>query len=105
MPVRPPPSSPVLPSSPLPASSCSVFFRRGMGINLTLEVGMRSAEVVDAVRTQVAPVRERVYKRVYEVLTGKDNNSKFATLSAADRQSILEIVRDTKPNLPQYWNP
>jgi hypothetical protein len=24
-------------------------------------------------------------------------------LSATDRRAILEIVRETKPNLPQYW--
>jgi thiaminase len=36
-----------------------------MGTNLTLVVGMRAAEVVDAVRTQLAPVRERVRAHPY----------------------------------------
>jgi len=48
-------------------------------------------------------VRERVYQRLYEVLTGKDQTPQFARLSADDRKSILEIVRETKPNLPGYW--
>ena len=48
-------------------------------------------------------VRDRVYQRVYDILTGKDKNPKFARLSAEDRQSILEIVRDTKSSLPPYW--
>ena len=48
-------------------------------------------------------VRERIYQRVYDVLTGKDTSPRFKHLSAADRQAILEIVRDTKTDLPAYW--
>lgn len=49
------------------------------------------------------PVRDRVYQRLYEILTGKDETPKFARLSASDRKAILEILRDTKKNLPEYW--
>ncbi|HEY2381550.1 MAG TPA: hypothetical protein VGK48_10275 [Terriglobia bacterium] len=45
-----------------------------------------------------------VYQRVYEVLTGKDQNPKFAHLSKTDRQAILEILTDTKADLPDYWS-
>jgi hypothetical protein len=48
-------------------------------------------------------VRERVYQRLYEVLTGKDKSQTFAGISPFDRQAVLEIVRATKPNLPAYW--
>jgi hypothetical protein len=48
--------------------------------------------------------RERVYQRLYDVLSGKDTDKKFARLSADDRRNILEIVRDTKTNLPSYWS-
>ena len=48
-------------------------------------------------------VRERVYQRLYDVLTGKDKSKAFAGISAADRQAVLEIVRSTKPKLPKYW--
>lgn len=48
-------------------------------------------------------VRQRVYQRLYEVLTGQDKNQAFAGLSAADRQAVLEIVRVTKPKLPSSW--
>ena len=48
-------------------------------------------------------VRERVYHRLYDVLSGKDQSPTFSRLSAEDRQSILAIVRDTKPKLPDYW--
>jgi len=50
--------------------------------------------------------RDRIYQRLYNVLTGKDGNaadSKFAKLSADDRRNVLAILRATKPNLPGYW--
>ncbi|HTA44655.1 MAG TPA: hypothetical protein VK789_19540 [Bryobacteraceae bacterium] len=47
--------------------------------------------------------RQRVYQRIYDVLTGKETSPKFARLSPDDRRAILEIVRDTKTNLPEYW--
>ena len=48
-------------------------------------------------------VRERVYQRLYNVLTGKGQSPEFAHLSAEDRTAILEIVRETKQGLPAYW--
>src|SRR5437764_1010879 len=50
-----------------------------------------------------AEVRDYVLRRVYDVLTGTDADKAFAHLSQEDRQAILEIVRDTKSNLPAYW--
>lgn len=48
-------------------------------------------------------VRDYVYRRLWEVLSGKDTGKDFAHLSAADRQAIREILLETKPNLPAYW--
>jgi hypothetical protein len=50
-----------------------------------------------------AAARDRVYRRVHDVLTGKEQNPKFAHLSDDDRLAILEILIHTKPNLPDYW--
>jgi len=50
-------------------------------------------------------VRERVYRRLYDVLTGQDKTKTFAGISPGDRQAVLEIVRATKQNLPKYWLP
>jgi len=50
-----------------------------------------------------ASVRVRVYQRLFDILTGKDQSRTFAKLSAADRQVAMEILRDTKPGLPEYW--
>jgi hypothetical protein len=49
------------------------------------------------------PVTEYVYRRLYDVLTGKDTTPAFAHLAAADRAALLEILRETKPGLPEYW--
>ena len=48
-------------------------------------------------------IRERIYRRLYEILTGKEQNGKFEKISAENRRAVLEIVRDTKPGLPAYW--
>jgi hypothetical protein len=47
---------------------------------------------------------ERIYGRLYEIMTGKDQSKTYARLSAADRRAILEILRQTKVKLPAYWN-
>jgi hypothetical protein len=47
--------------------------------------------------------RERLYRRLWEVLTERDTSPKFATLSSKDRSAILEILLDTKKGLPDYW--
>lgn len=50
-----------------------------------------------------APARDRVYRRLHEVLTGGDRSPAYARLTAADRQAILEILLDTKSGLPAGW--
>jgi hypothetical protein len=47
--------------------------------------------------------RERIWRRVYDVLTGQDTGKPFGRLSAEDRKAVLEIVRSTKSGLPDYW--
>ena len=49
------------------------------------------------------PAREYVYHRLLEVLSGQDSSPDFARLTASDRQAVLEILLDTKSNLPQEW--
>ncbi len=48
-------------------------------------------------------IRERVCRRLFEVLSSKDHGPRFAHLSGPDRRAILEILRETKPGLPAYW--
>lgn len=51
------------------------------------------------------PLRERVYKRMYEVLSGADTSPTWSRLSTPDRVAILEILRATQKDLPKDWFP
>jgi hypothetical protein len=50
-------------------------------------------------------MREHLLQRLYHILTGEDADPQFAKLAVTDRQAILEILRETKLNLPGYWQP
>jgi hypothetical protein len=45
--------------------------------------------------------RTAVYNRLLVVLTGRDTAAKYRRLTAADRQAVLEILRDTKQDFPR----
>lgn len=49
------------------------------------------------------PVLERVYRRLFEILSGDEVGQKYRDLSSADRAEALEILLETKSNLPDYW--
>jgi hypothetical protein len=51
-----------------------------------------------------AEAKERIYRRMWEVLSGKDDGKPFEHLTAEDRGAILQILRETKKDLPGYWN-
>ncbi len=42
--------------------------------------------------------KQDVYRRLLEILEGRDNTQPFAHLTADDRRNILEILRATKPD-------
>lgn len=48
--------------------------------------------------------RDRIYRRLWEVLTGKDTTKTYARLSDEDRRAVREILRTTKKGLPQFWS-
>jgi hypothetical protein len=50
-----------------------------------------------------AIVKDRFYLRLWEVLSGRDNNPQFSHLTPADRKAILEILMATKKGLPAYF--
>jgi len=45
-----------------------------------------------------------VYRRLWEVLNGKDNSPTFSCLPPEDRNAILQLLRNTKSSLPAYWH-
>ncbi|MGH7126987.1 MAG: hypothetical protein ACREJB_12965 [Planctomycetaceae bacterium] len=42
-------------------------------------------------------VRDRLYQRLWDALTTADH------IPTEERQAIIEILRETKPELPEYW--
>jgi hypothetical protein len=48
-------------------------------------------------------VKDHVYRRLYEILSGADESETYSHLSAGTRREILEILRETKTGLPDYW--
>ena len=48
--------------------------------------------------------KTRVYRRLWQVLSGADTSEGFAHLSRAERRTLVEILRDTKSDLPAYWH-
>lgn len=58
------------------------------------------SEAFDAIP---GPAKEYIYRRLLEVLTGRDQSPDFASLSTEDRRAILQILVATKPALPEEW--
>jgi hypothetical protein len=57
----------------------------------------------EAFRALPAPTLAYIHRRLLEVLSGQDTSPPFAHLTPDDRQAILEILRDTHPDLPDSW--
>jgi hypothetical protein len=49
-------------------------------------------------------VKNPIYRRMWEVLSGEESDTRYrAALSRADRQAVVEILRDTRKDLPRYF--
>jgi len=48
-------------------------------------------------------VKEAIYRRMWAILSGEDKDRKYSRLSITDRTAIVEILRDTKNELPSYF--
>jgi hypothetical protein len=57
----------------------------------------------DAFAALPAPIREKVYERMLEILTGKETGADYQTLSRESRRAVLEILAETKSDLPKAW--
>ena len=56
----------------------------------------------DAFDSLPASAKNAIYHRMWTILSGQD--LKYAKLSPTDRHNIIEILRETKPALPTYFN-
>jgi hypothetical protein len=58
------------------------------------------SETFDALPTEV---KAAIYRRMWTVLSGQETSTRYEKLSRDDRQAVIEILRDTKKDLPAYF--
>jgi hypothetical protein len=49
------------------------------------------------------PAKEYLYRRLLDVLSGREQSAEFAKLTTTDRRAILDILLATKPGFPEEW--
>jgi hypothetical protein len=47
--------------------------------------------------------KDAIYRRMWQILSGSEKDNRYARLLFRDRQAIVEILRDTKKDLPEYF--
>ena len=60
------------------------------------------SEAFDALPTRA---KEMIYVRMWQILSGQDRQQRYSVLSLPDRQTIVEILRNTKGDLPSSFQP
>ena len=58
------------------------------------------SEAFDALPPQAL---DQVYRQLWQALTGQAKDKEFAAIPAEERKAVLEILRETKRNLPAYF--
>ena len=47
--------------------------------------------------------KEGVYDRMWQILSGEEHADRYDHVSIEDRRAVVEILRDTKKELPGYF--
>ena len=58
------------------------------------------SEAFDALPSEA---KEAIYKRMWQILSGQERERRYSRLTFKDRKAIVEILRDTRPDLPAYF--
>jgi hypothetical protein len=61
--------------------------------------------LVDSAAFDGLPVAAKtaVFARMWQMLSGKERDAKYARLSEADRRAVIDILRETKPDAAAYF--
>jgi hypothetical protein len=57
----------------------------------------------DAFDALPTATKEAIYSRMSRILSGHEPDPRYLRLSAADRQAVIAILRDTKKDLPAWF--
>jgi hypothetical protein len=49
--------------------------------------------------------KDAVYRRLWRVLSAQEHSKPYAQIPLADRRAIVDILRETKKGLPDYFKP
>jgi hypothetical protein len=49
------------------------------------------------------PIKEVILQKLHSILTGTNQDAQWSRLTPEDRKAVLEILRETKPSLPDSW--
>lgn len=60
------------------------------------------AEAFDAMPSLA---KDAVYRRLWRVLSGQERSKQYAQISLVDRRAIVDILRETKKGLPDFFKP
>ena len=60
------------------------------------------AEAFDAMP---ALAKDAVYRRLWRVLSGQERSKPYTQITLADRRAVVDILRETKKDLPDYFKP
>ena len=50
-----------------------------------------------------ALAKQAVYERMWQILSGQEKTKPYTGLALPDRQAIVEILRESKKGLPDYF--
>ena len=50
-----------------------------------------------------AEAKDYIYQRLWEILHSVEMGPEFGSLATSDRQTLVQILQDTKKGLPGYW--
>lgn len=51
------------------------------------------------------PAKNAIYQRMWRILSSEEKDNRYVRLSLANRQAIVQILRETKKGLPSYFQP
>jgi hypothetical protein len=57
----------------------------------------------DAFDALPSMARHAIYRRMREILSGQETGPRYLRLTPDDRRAIVDILRDTKEGLPDYF--
>ena len=57
----------------------------------------------DAFNELPTVMKEQIYRRLWEILEGRETSPQFAKLKVEDCRAVKEILLSTKKDLPGYW--